>query len=175
MELMLAALLRDASSRDGRMMWDTMHDLQYPLLDLKYQGLWSILDLFHANPCWGWLNPNATARDATSARATQLNAVLQGLVTASNADANTYTNFDLTYLDYPIDEAVVQQWAAGGHGRAGKDLFEPIGGGHPSTTAHILMAQTIWAELEKNHPEILGPVNPNNAKIAQLFGDQGGY
>ena len=44
-------VLRDASSRDGRMMWDTMHDLQYPLLDLNYQELWGILDLFHANPC----------------------------------------------------------------------------------------------------------------------------
>ena len=122
-------------------------------------------------PGWGWLNPNATARDATTARATQLNAVLTGLV----ADSTTYNNFDLTYVDYPISEATVQQWAAGGKGRAGKDLFEPIGGGHPSTTAHILMAQTIWAELEKNHPEIIGPVNPNNAKIASLFGNQGGY
>ena len=33
----------------------------------------------------------------------------------------------------------------------------------------------IWEFIEERHPDFLGPVNPNNAEILQLFGDQGGY
>jgi acyloxyacyl hydrolase len=38
-----------------------------------------------------------------------------------------------------------------------------------------LTAKIIWGNLEKNFPEVIGPVNPNNDKIQQIFGDQGGY
>ena len=38
-----------------------------------------------------------------------------------------------------------------------------------------LTAKIIWENLEKNFPEVIGPVNPNNDKIQQIFGDQGGY
>ena len=54
-------------------------------------------------------------------------------------------------------------------------MFEAIGGGHPSTTSQILMAEAVWTELEANYPDVLGPVNPNNDEIERLFGDQGGY
>jgi hypothetical protein len=33
----------------------------------------------------------------------------------------------------------------------------------------------IWEFMEQNYPDILGPVNPNNAAIVAQFGDQGGY
>jgi hypothetical protein len=33
----------------------------------------------------------------------------------------------------------------------------------------------IWEFLEQNYPEMLGPVNPYNANITALFGNQGGY
>jgi len=37
------------------------------------------------------------------------------------------------------------------------------------------LADKIWEHLEAEKPEWLGPVNPNNDLITQLFGDQGGY
>jgi len=48
-------------------------------------------------------------------------------------------------------------------------------GGHPSVSGEILMGQYMWEILERTHPEVLGPVNPNNQRIQELFGDQGGY
>jgi hypothetical protein len=39
----------------------------------------------------------------------------------------------------------------------------------------MLTADYLWKQLESNWPELLGSVNPNNAQIKQLFGDQGGY
>jgi hypothetical protein len=41
--------------------------------------------------------------------------------------------------------------------------------------ANALSAAYFWEALSKDHPHFLGNVNPNNAKIASLFGDQGGY
>ena len=40
---------------------------------------------------------------------------------------------------------------------------------------NVLMAEQVYAWLEANHPEALGPVNPHNAEIEALFGDQGGH
>lgn len=60
-------------------------------------------------------------------------------------------------------------------GNNGSDLYQPVGGGHPSQTAHALWADAIWNYMESNWPQILGPVNPYNSQIEAIFGDQGGY
>ena len=44
-----------------------------------------------------------------------------------------------------------------------------------SSTSHALPAAAVWAALEARAPAALGPVNPNNAEIAKVYGDQGGY
>jgi hypothetical protein len=38
-----------------------------------------------------------------------------------------------------------------------------------------MMADYLWEQLQQDHPSFIGDVNPNNALIVQLFGDQGGY
>lgn len=48
-------------------------------------------------------------------------------------------------------------------------------GFHPSTTGQMLTADYLWKQVSANWPDLLGSVNPNNAQITQLFGDQGGY
>ncbi len=37
------------------------------------------------------------------------------------------------------------------------------------------MADWLWRHMEDNFPQVLGDVNPNNAKIIELFGDQKGH
>lgn len=37
------------------------------------------------------------------------------------------------------------------------------------------MAKLVWEFLSKNHPEVLGPVNPKNGEIERLFNNQGGH
>jgi hypothetical protein len=37
------------------------------------------------------------------------------------------------------------------------------------------MTKIIWDKMVEDDPSILGPINPNNKKIEELFKDQGGY
>jgi hypothetical protein len=48
-------------------------------------------------------------------------------------------------------------------------------GMHTTQGAVASLAEVLWTKLEKDHPEFLGAVNPNNDKIEAMFGDQGGY
>ena len=54
-------------------------------------------------------------------------------------------------------------------------LIEPVDGFHINQYAHALTADAIWKYIEQNVPDWLGPVNPFNDQITQIFGDQGGY
>ena len=103
-------------------------------------------------------------------RAEQLNQVLRDAVFAGGGYSTLQT---ITYVDYPINRTTVAQWAAAGKNPA--ELFEAVGGGHPSQTSHALTAAAVWEALEARAPAALGPVNPNNAEIAKVYGDQGGY
>ena len=46
---------------------------------------------------------------------------------------------------------------------------EPTDGFHPSQAGNALFAQKFFEWLDVNHPEALGPVNPHNDEINQLF------
>jgi hypothetical protein len=37
------------------------------------------------------------------------------------------------------------------------------------------MSDAIWKKMIMDDPSMVGPVNPNNGKIEELFKDQGGY
>ncbi len=49
------------------------------------------------------------------------------------------------------------------------DLIEKSDGFHPSQAGNALFATQFFAWLEAEHPEALGPVNPFNAEIDQMF------
>lgn len=55
------------------------------------------------------------------------------------------------------------------------DCIEPCDGFHPSQPLQQLYAGAVWDWLEKEHPEVLGPVNPYNEAIDKRFGNQDGY
>ena len=52
-------------------------------------------------------------------------------------------------------------------------LIEPVDGFHPNQLANALTVDAAWRDFDALG--IMPPVNPNNAKIEALFGDQGGY
>lgn len=56
-----------------------------------------------------------------------------------------------------------------------QDIIEPVDGFHPSQVGQQLLAGVIWTDLQMNKPQWLPSVNPYNADIQALFGDQGGY
>lgn len=58
------------------------------------------------------------------------------------------------------------------YARSGNDLtnlIEPVDGFHPSQAGNALFAQKFFDWLETEHPEAIGPINPYNAEIDNLF------
>ena len=49
------------------------------------------------------------------------------------------------------------------------DLIEKTDGFHPSQAGNAMFALKFFEWLETNHPEALGPINPHNDEIDQLF------
>ena len=54
-------------------------------------------------------------------------------------------------------------------------VIEPVDGFHPSQVGQALSSQFMFDLLTTNHPQVLGKKNPYNAKIKEVFGEQGGY
>jgi acyloxyacyl hydrolase len=154
------------SLADGRVLYNTMSKLIHPI-GTTYAVLYDYLNCLDTSPCWGWMNGNETVRDMTSQRAMDLSAVYQKIIKEHN-----YKNFKMHYI-YADIQAEVDKWVAQGH--QARDLIEPVDGFHPSQTAEMLTVDTVWQLLENELPDSLGPVNPNNDKIGQIFGNQGGY
>jgi len=55
------------------------------------------------------------------------------------------------------------------------ELIEPVDSMHPTQAAQPLIAAELWKQMETKFPHVLGPVNPKNSIIRELFGDQGGH
>ncbi|KNC50626.1 uncharacterized protein AMSG_11616, partial [Thecamonas trahens ATCC 50062] len=161
----------------GEAYYQAMKDKPYPFAGITYLEAWEFVnnqtvgakhgDARTLNPCYGWLNPNATLRAFTSARARALEAVYKDIIATKH-----YASFDMYYFDLP-DEDIIASWAAKGGNVA--DLVSQVGGVHPSLVGSTLWADAIWTILETNIPHVLGPVNPHNAAITAMFGDQGGH
>eukprot|EP00276_Gloeochaete_wittrockiana_P015046 CAMPEP_0184336098 /NCGR_PEP_ID=MMETSP1089-20130417/4522_1 /TAXON_ID=38269 ORGANISM="Gloeochaete wittrockiana, Strain SAG46.84" /NCGR_SAMPLE_ID=MMETSP1089 /ASSEMBLY_ACC=CAM_ASM_000445 /LENGTH=547 /DNA_ID=CAMNT_0026661037 /DNA_START=11 /DNA_END=1654 /DNA_ORIENTATION=- len=151
---------------DGRVLWDTMHNRTHPI-GCTYPEFYDYLNCLEISPCWGWLNSNATVRDETSAAAKSLNQVYKQIIAQY-----TFKNFDMVYYDFPLIPVFTYWIAKGG---APYELIEPSDGFHPSQITNALVAEYLFGQLERDHPDFIGPVNPNNAQIQSLFGDQGGY
>ncbi len=153
---------------DGRVLYESTSTETHPL-GLSYPEVYDALNCNQCNPCWGWLNSNATVRDMTSARAAQLTAVYDKIIAAN---ASEFKNFDMYRIQMDWPTLIAKYVAAGGKAA---DVIEPIDGFHPSQTGHYLLADVMWNDLLANRPHWIPKPNPNNAAIQKLFGDQGGY
>jgi len=167
----------------GEMIYDSMHNVPYPYfqeegkLPFTYGDFWAIGDNTvispnsngTLNPCWAWLNPLSYWRDLATTQADHLEATFPKLI---EDEQKNLKNIKVYYMEHP-SKYVLPAWMA--KGNPAKHLFEPDDGAHPSQTANVLWADFIWNYMEKNWPEIIGPVNPFNAQIEKMFGNQGGY
>eukprot|EP00049_Salpingoeca_infusionum_P003096 m.63437 g.63437 ORF g.63437 m.63437 type:complete len:322 (-) comp11949_c0_seq2:272-1237(-) len=156
---------------DGRILYETMANRVHPIgalhHDVLTKDVYAFLNCLEISPCFGWMNSNATIRNMTTDQANLLSDVLRNITLQ-----NTYKNFDLHFFPNPILNAV-KQWVANG-GEAWQ-LIEPVDGFHPTQIAQPLITDQFWQYLEANYSHLIPPVNPNNAKIEEIFGDQGGY
>jgi len=76
------------------------------------------------------------------------------------------------YMEHP-DNSILAKWLK--EGKDGRDLYQPVDGGHPSQTSQVLWAKEIWNTIESKWPQVFGNVNPYNKEIEEMFGSQGGY
>jgi len=153
--------------QNGTIIWDVMNKRMHPL-QVTYGKLWEFVSCLGINSCWGWLNPEAYWRNFTEVRAEQLNNVLVKI-----AKERKYKHFDVNYIGSLLKPAYEKLLAEGGDPAL---LFGEVDGGHPSQVAHELTAEIVWDILEKQYPNVIGKINPNNDQIIKTFGEQqGGY
>ena len=158
---------------DGGVLFDTMHNRTHPIgmlrNDVTYEQLYDFLNCLQISPCAGWLNTNASVRNATTTRAKALTGVLQDL-----AKTQKYRNFDLAFIPNFFEETI-KMWKEMGEGHETWQLIEPVDGFHPDQNALALAAKVLVKVMQTDVPHFLGDVNPHNEMIKRLFGDQGGY
>ena len=156
---------------DGRVLWNNMHARQHPSGAL-YEDVYEFLACNGNSPCNGWLNKNETLRNVTSAWAASLNAQYVDIV--KEKPPGSYSNIGAIKFYNPDFGALIDKYVSQ-YGGEGSDLIEPSDGFHPSQVGNELLADELWTWLEAEFPEAIGEVNPHNAEIESMFGDQGGF
>lgn len=152
---------------NGSMLYDFLHDEKHPI-GITYRNMYDFLNCLELNPCPGWLNSDAETRRLTTEGAFAINAKYREII----AEGRVYKNFDYAYYEFPVVE-IMSKWVADG-GKA-TDLIEPIDGFHSNQKFNALIADWVWQRLNEDHPDWIGDINPNNNRIIELFGDQGGH
>ena len=135
--------------------------------NLKYKDMYRWFNCLEIGPCAGWMTSNSTLRQITSKHARRLNGVLKTI-----AEKHKFDKFDIHYVENPF-QAVLADWVRDGGEISA--LIEPVDGLHPTQAAQPLIARHFWDYLQDNLPHVLGPVNPDNHRIKELFGKQGGH
>lgn len=156
---------------DGGFIYPTMENRIHPLGQLHgnihYRDMYTWFNCMEMGPCSAWMNGNVTLRKMATMRAQKLTLVLKNIVAKER-----FATFSLRYLDNPV-LSVMWDWKQ--KGKPLWQLLDPVDSLHPSQTAQPLLAHVLWDNILRNFPEALGDENPNNKKIEQLFGDQGGH
>ncbi|XP_046386733.1 acyloxyacyl hydrolase-like [Ischnura elegans] len=156
---------------DGSFIYPAMYNRLHPIgrfrQNVKYKNMYKWFTCMEIGPCLGWMTPNATLRKITSRRSFELSGVLKKI-----AEDQSFSALKIHYLDNPLAQ-VMQEWEK--KGRQVWELIDPVDSLHPSQIAQSLITDVLWRNIEQKFPYILGDVNPHNAKIEELFGDQGGH
>ncbi|XP_059164446.1 acyloxyacyl hydrolase-like [Physella acuta] len=158
---------------DGGVIYDIMATRVHPATTywgtFTYGDLYQYYECLQMTLCVGWLNANKTIRDMTSKRAEQLTAVLQKIV---QVHKGRYPNFQMHFLEFNHHE-VLKKWLDSG--REAWEMMDAIDSFHTSQDFQAFSAEHIWNQTLASFPQALGPVNPHNDRIVQLFGQQGGH
>ncbi|XP_071089043.1 acyloxyacyl hydrolase-like isoform X3 [Haliotis cracherodii] len=158
---------------DARILYNSLHDRIHPLgryrNDFTYSMLYDFLNCLDVSPCRGWLQTNETIRNMTAVRAAELSNVLKDIATT---EKSAFSSFNVTYMDCPFEQ-VLNQWKK--QGGEPWQLIEPVDGFHANQQGQALIAAAVWEAIEQTSPAALGQLNPNNANIQKIFGNQGGY
>lgn len=150
----------------GSILWDLMNARTHPI-GATYAEVYDFLNCLQISPCWTWMNSNQTVRETGDAWAQKLSDIYSQVIAT-----HTYPNFEMVYYPFPFEQ-IISIWEA--QGGQPWQLIEPVDGFHPNQISNAILAEWMFSDLLQNHPQFIGDINPNNAKIQALFGAQGGY
>lgn len=92
---------------DGRILYDSMHDLIHPLgstnQDITYSHFYDYLNCLEVSPCAGWMNSNETIRDNLSAISAAMRDQLPIIVAETRGKLK---NLEVFYLGDVLDQAI---------------------------------------------------------------------
>ena len=93
----------------GTTLYNVTHNQTHPI-GTSYPALYDYLSCLGVNPCWGWLNTNASWRAATQARADQLNAEYGRIVAEWQArhPGSHGGNLELLYFNPDLEAAMTK-------------------------------------------------------------------
>jgi len=77
-------------------MSDRVHPIGSLHGDVLYKNFYDYMNCLGISPCFGWMNSNDTWRNATTARAFELNEVYLQIMAN-----HTFKHFDMHYFDCP--------------------------------------------------------------------------
>lgn len=151
---------------DGRILFNTLHNQIHPL-GVTYEQFYDFLDCTNSNPCRTWLTSDEVSRNATSARAAELDAVIEDVVKNGQ-----FSNFKLGFMDFTelVEDGfeIIER-----QGIPRKFLISAMDGFHPSIgVGHRVIADVLWTHIKEKFPEFVGPFNPHNNDIRGKFGNQ---
>lgn len=152
---------------NGSLLYENLHDSLHPI-GVTYEDFYEYITCQQSNPCVGWLTKDPVARAATTKRAFELNDQYKAIMN----EGRVWANFDHVYYDFPTEDIMARAEAQGIDIR---ELIEPVDGFHPSQLFHAMLGDWLWETLKRDRPMWIGETNPNNQRIIQLFGNQGGH
>mmetsp|Transcript_7814 Transcript_7814/g.11591 ORF Transcript_7814/g.11591 Transcript_7814/m.11591 type:complete len:588 (+) Transcript_7814:41-1804(+) len=148
----------------GGFLYDIMSNLTHPL-GVPYKNVYDFLTCLEMNPCSGWLSNNATLRAETSAHAEMLSATYDEIIAKNN-----YKNFNVLYYKFPLTKEFIEEFVQQFH-LPPSVLIEPMDSFHASQLGQEVLGLKLFQMISEDHPDLFGPINPNNDKIRQLFGN----
>jgi len=151
---------------NGTVIHEIMGEKTHPM-GMKFNDFYDYLNCVGIDLCENYLTSNLTHILETAAKAEALNQVYREIF--SNYTAK---NYDFVHYEFPT-EIIINNWKSMGGDPF--DLISHVDGFHPSQNFNMLLGDYLWQNIMRDHPEWVDKVNPNNDRIKQLFGDQGGY
>ncbi len=93
----------------GTTLYNVTHNQTHPI-GTSYPALYDYLSCLGVNPCWGWLNTDASWRAATQARADQLNVEYGRIVADWQArhSGNNGGSFELLFFNPDLEAAMTK-------------------------------------------------------------------
>ena len=140
--------------------YERMHKKLHPS-GVTYEEFYRYSDCLKLPFCHNLLRPNQEERQTRLDKARELNQVYQEVLKSYFS-----INFDSAYYDFPM-KYIEDEFAK--ESRDSSEIYDAIDGFHLSQKTNAILADYFWNSLKKDHADWIGPENPFNKRIEEIF------